>query len=166
MKKKKNHFYFFWRAVVMLPFKLIKGMRFKGSENVPEDGAYILASNHREAVDPIMLGCGLKRQVQFMAKAELSAVKFFGNLLRSLGVFFVKRGENDMGAIRTMMGLLKSGEKVGIFPEGTRVSEPDKVAAKDGAVRIAMRLGVPIIPAFISRKKRIFRKVDVVIGEP
>ena len=71
-----------------------------------------------------------------------------------------------MGAIRTMMGLLKSGEKVGIFPEGTRVSEPDKVAAKDGAVRIAMRLGVPIIPAFISRKKRIFRKVDVVIGEP
>jgi 1-acyl-sn-glycerol-3-phosphate acyltransferase len=64
------------------------------------------------------------------------------------------------------MGLLKDGEQVCIFPEGTRVSAPDAVVAKVGAVRIAMRLGVPIIPAFITRNKKLFRKVDVVVGEP
>ena len=132
------------------------------------DGAAIVCANHSSYIDPILLGIaiGKKHWLHFMAKAELSAKKLVGSFLSKFGVFFVNRGMNDIGAVRTMMGLLKSGEKVGIFPEGTRVSEPDAVAAKDGAVRIAMRLGVPIIPAFISRNKRLFRKIDVVVGEP
>ncbi len=132
------------------------------------EGPAIVCANHSNYIDPILLGLtvGKRHWLHFMAKAELSASRLVGNFLRKFGVFFVKRGENDIGAIRTTMGLLKSGEKVGIFPEGTRVSEPDAVAAKGGAVRIAMRMGVPIVPAYISRKKRLFRKVDVVVGEP
>ncbi len=132
------------------------------------DGPAIICANHSNYIDPILLGLtiGKKHWLHFMAKAELAAGKWIGALLRAFGVFFVKRGENDVGAIRTTMGLLKSGEKVCIFPEGTRVSEPDAVAAKGGAVRIAMRLGVPIVPAFITRNKRIFQKVDVVVGAP
>lgn len=132
------------------------------------DGSAIFCANHSNYIDPILLGLtvGKRHWLHFMAKAELQANKLIGALLRKFGVFFVKRGENDIGAIRTTMGLLKSGEQVCIFPEGTRVSEPDSVAAKAGAVRIAMRLGVPIIPAFITRKKRLFRKADVVVGEP
>ena len=60
---KRNHFYFFWRAVLLPFFKLIYRMKYIGRENVPENGAYILASNHRLATDPIMLGMGLKRQL-------------------------------------------------------------------------------------------------------
>ena len=132
------------------------------------DGPAIFCANHSNYIDPILLGLqiGKKHWLHFMAKAELSAKKWIGAFLSKFGVFFVKRGENDVGAIRTTMGLLKSGEKVCIFPEGTRVSEPEAVAAKGGAVRLAMRLGVPIVPAFITRNKRLFRKVDVVVGEP
>ncbi len=132
------------------------------------DGPAIFCANHSNYIDPILLGLavGKKHWLHFMAKAELSAGKLVGALLRKFGVFFVRRGENDIGAIRTTMGLLKDGEQVCIFPEGTRVSAPDAVAAKVGAVRIAMRLGVPIIPAFITRNKKLFRKVDVVVGEP
>lgn len=132
------------------------------------DGPAIYCANHSNYIDPVLLGLavGKKHWLHFMAKAELSASKLFGALLKKLGVIFVRRGENDIGAIRSTMGLLKEGEQVCIFPEGTRVSEPDAIAAKEGAVRIAMRLGVPIIPAFITRNKRIFRKVDVVVGDP
>lgn len=132
------------------------------------DGPAIVCANHSNYIDPILLGLtlGKKHWLHFMAKAELAADKWIGSFLSKFGVFFVKRGANDIGAIRMTMGLLKKGEKVCIFPEGTRVSEPDAVAAKGGSVRIAMRLGVPIIPAFITRQKRIFRKVDVVVGEP
>ncbi len=132
------------------------------------DGPAIFCANHSNYIDPILLGLQIGKQhwLHFMAKAELAAKKRIGAFLQKFGVFFVKRGENDVGAIRTTIGLLKSGEKVCIFPEGTRVSEPEAVAAKGGAVRIAMRLGVPIVPAFITRNKRLFRKVDVVVGEP
>ena len=94
---KRNHFYFFWRAVLLPFFKLIYRMKYIGRENVPENGAYILASNHRLATDPIMLGMGLKRQVLFMAKEELFKNKFISWFLRKLGAFPVSRGKADTG---------------------------------------------------------------------
>ena len=132
------------------------------------EGPAIFCANHSNYIDPVLLGLtvGKEHWLHFMAKAELSASRLAATILKKVGVVFVRRGENDIGAIRTTMSLLKDGEQVCIFPEGTRVDAPDAVAAKAGAVRIAMRLGVPIVPAFISRNKRIFRKVDVVVGEP
>ena len=64
------------------------------------------------------------------------------------------------------MPYVRAGEKVGIFPEGTRVSTDGAVVAKPGAVRIAAKLRVPVVPVFVSRRKWIFRKVKIVIGEP
>ena len=69
--KKRNHFYFFWRGLLLPFFQLKYRMKYIGAENVPAEGAYILASNHTHAVDPIIMGMGLKRQVMFMAKEEL-----------------------------------------------------------------------------------------------
>ncbi len=82
------------------------------------DGPAIICANHSNYIDPILLGLtiGKKHWLHFMAKAELAAGKWIGALLRAFGVFFVKRGENDVGAIRTTMGLIKIGEKVCIFP--------------------------------------------------
>jgi len=132
------------------------------------EGAAIVCANHSNYIDPVLLAltAGKRHWLHFMAKIELSRVKLLDILLRRLGVFYVNRNANDLGAIRTAMGLLKRGEKVGIFPEGTRVAEDDAVTAKNGAVRLAMRLGVPVVPVFISRNKSVFRKADVVIGEP
>ena len=158
MKKKKNHFYFFWRAVVMLPLKLIKGMRFKGSENVPEDGAYILASNHREAVDPIMLGCGLKRQVQFMAKSELFEKKFIGWFLGKLDAFPVERSSSAArGAIKHFEKVVEDGNLMGIFIEGTRSKTDDFLPPKNGVSLIAWDTKTPVIPVCITHfgRKRL-----------
>lgn len=143
---KRNHFYFFWRAVLLPFFKLIYRMKYVGRENVPENGAYILASNHRLATDPIMLGMGLKRQVLFMAKEELFKNKFLSWFLRKLGAFPVSRGKADTGSIRHFENALEKGALMGIFIEGTRSKDGEFLPPKNGCSLIAWDTKTPVIP--------------------
>lgn len=158
MKPKRNHFYFFWRGVVTPIFKIKYHLKFKGRENVPSDGAYILACNHRESVDPIYLGIGLRRQILFMAKAELFENKFVGWLLGRLGAFPVERGSSAAkGAIVHFEEVLKEGNLMGIFIEGTRSKSDDFLPPKNGVSLIAYDTKTPVIPACITRigKRRV-----------
>ena len=143
---KRNHFYFFWRAVLLPFFKLIYRMKYVGRENVPENGAYILASNHRLATDPIMLGMGLKRQVLFMAKEELFKNQFLSWFLRKLGAFPVSRGKADTGSIRHFENALENGALMGIFIEGTRSKDGEFLPPKNGCSLIAWDTKTPVIP--------------------
>lgn len=143
---KRNHFYFFWRAVLLPFFKLIYRMKYIGRENVPENGAYILASNHRLATDPIMLGMGLKRPVLFMAKEELFKNKFLSWFLRKLGAFPVSRGKADTGSIRHFEKALENGALMGIFIEGTRSKDGEFLPPKNGCSLIAWDTKTPVIP--------------------
>nr|WP_316622018.1 lysophospholipid acyltransferase family protein [uncultured Ruminococcus sp.] len=143
---KRNHFYFFWRVVLLPFFKLIYRMKYVGRENVPENGAYILASNHRLATDPIMLGMGLKRQVLFMAKEELFKNKFISWFLRKLGAFPVSRGKADTGSIRHFENALENGALMGIFIEGTRSKDGEFLPPKNGCSLIAWDTKTPVIP--------------------
>ena len=90
----------------------------------------------------------------------------FGWILKPGGFFGVKRGEADIGAIKTAMKYLKNGELLLIFPEGTRHQDGDFGDAKTGAAMLATRTGVPIVPIYIPAEKRWFRWNQVVIGEP
>ena len=72
----------------------------------------------------------------------------------------------DVKAVRTAMKFLKEGDKLLMFPEGTRVHEGEDVQAKVGAALFATRTGVPLLPVYIQRKKKRFRRNTVVIGEP
>ena len=158
MKKKKNHFYFFWRAVVTPFFYLIFRLRFKGRENVPAEGAYIIASNHREATDPVYIGIGLKRQVYFMAKSELFENRFVSWFLRRLGAFPVDRGSsNAKGAILHFEDVVNDGHLMGIFIEGTRSKTDEFLKPKNGASLISYDTKTPIIPVCITKagKSRI-----------
>jgi 1-acyl-sn-glycerol-3-phosphate acyltransferase len=153
---------------VCFPFLwLLWHFRFTGRENIPE-GAAIVCANHSNLTDPLFVAFGFtrKRHIHFMAKYELSQVPVLSFILRKIGVFFVKRGESDVTAIRNAMRYLKNGERIMMFPEGTRTSEDDAVAAKTGAIRLASKLGVPIVPVYIPRDKKLFRRLDIVIGEP
>ena len=143
---KRNHFYFFWRAVLLPFFKLIYRMKYIGRDIVPENGAYILASNHRLATDPIMLGMGLKRQVLFMAKEELFKNKFISWFLRKLGAFPVSRGKADTGSIRHFENALENGALMGIFIEGTRSKDGEFLPPKNGCSLIAWDTKTPVIP--------------------
>lgn len=143
---KKNHFYCFWRDLLLPVFKLIFRMKYIGVENVPATGAYILAPNHTHAVDPILIGMGLKRQVLFMAKEELFKIFFVGWFVRKLGAFPVSRGKADTGSIRHCEKALEDGELVGIFIEGTRSKDGNFLPPKNGVSLIAYDTKTPVIP--------------------
>lgn len=138
-----------------------------GKENIPE-GAAIVCANHTSLLDPLLLAFsfGIKHHLRFMAKKELESVPVVGWVLRNAGIFFVDRGSSDISAVRTSMKILKDGGKVMMFPQGTRVSEEEASDAKTGAVRIATKLNVPILPVYIPGNKKPFRKTHIVVGVP
>ena len=145
--------------------RLILPCHFYGRENIPE-GPLVVCANHSSLMDPVLiaLAFGRKRQLFFMAKAELFDIPVLGGFLRSIGVFPIKREETDISSIRTAMKHLKNNERVMIFPEGTRVGDDDSVSAKSGAVRIAVKMKTPILPIFLTKGKKLFRFSKVVIG--
>jgi len=150
------------------PFvNLIYPRRTFGRENVPGPGAFLICANHSSMIDPFLIAysMGPGCQIHYMGKVELFRIPIIASILRGIGIFPVDRQGGGAMAIKGAMKLLKEGEKVGIFPEGTRVHTEDG-EAKTGAVRLAARLGVPIVPVYLPRKKRILRLNRVAIGTP
>jgi len=138
----------------------------RGRELIPE-GPAIICAPHSSLIDPVLVAVamGIKQKMNFMAKKELMKHRVVGWTLRKLGAFFVARGTADVTAVKTTIKHLRDGHKVLIFPEGKRTDEADYSAAKNGAVRIAARTGVPIIPVYIPRNKRFFRRTELIIGQ-
>ena len=147
--------------------RLILPCRFFGRENIPE-GPLVICANHSSLLDPVLIAIafGRKRQLFFMAKAELFDIPVFSTILKSIGVFPINREETDISSIRTAIKHLKNNEQVMMFPEGTRVGDKDSVAAKSGAVRIATKMKAPILPIYLTKGKKLFRFSQVIIGTP
>lgn len=156
--------YLFCRAVVRGLFAILYRFESVGVHNIPSEGGVLICSNHISIRDPISVGIHVKRQVKFMAKAELFKIPVFGWLVRQLGAFPVKRGGVSKDSIKMALTILRSGEIMGIFPEGTRNS--DATAAKRGAASFALRSGATVIPAAIIGDYKLFRKVKIVYGAP
>jgi len=147
----------------------------EGIENIPQ-GPLILASNHIAMADILVLGLELPRHPYFMGKAELFTRPVLGWAYRMLGSFPVRRGEADVWAFEQAGKVLKAGEMLGMFPEGTRSRRTAALRpAKTGAARLALRYRVPIVPAAISGTETLFAegqfaprhaRVDLCIGAP
>lgn len=155
--------------LITCPFvSLVYPRRTIGRENRPGGGAYLICGNHSSMIDPFLIAysMGPGRQIHFMAKAELFRIPVIKTILHVIGMFPVDREHGGAAAMKQAMKYLKHGEKVGMFPEGTRISSEEASATKVGAVRIAARMDVPIVPVYIPRKKRVFRFNKIVIGEP
>lgn len=159
--------YKFFRAVFMAVLTPFYPVRVHGRENMP-DGAAIVCGNHSHWSDPILIifAIGSRFHLHMMAKAELFLKPVLGRFLTAVGMFPVDRGNNDISSARKVIRYLKAGEKVGIFPEGTRVTDEKGGDPRNGAVYFASKLGVPVVPVYVPRNRKLFRKVDVVIGEP
>jgi len=128
--------------------KLLGGWRVCGLENVPEQGGALIASNHLSFADPVIVGSALRRRTYYFAKAELF-VPIFGWIIRKCYAFPVERGGADMGAAKEAIKLLEAGELLTLFPEGTRGRDGKLQELSTGAVMLASRGGVPIIPCAI-----------------
>jgi 1-acyl-sn-glycerol-3-phosphate acyltransferase len=147
-------------------------LRERGRENLPQ-GGFVLAANHTSNFDPWPLGLPFypKRQLRFMAKSELF-MPVVGQILRWVGAFPVRRGEADIEAIRTATELVRDGEIVVMFPEGTRrrkgLRKRHQARAHSGAARIALAAGAPLVPAAIAGTDRLSRlgPLRVAFGPP
>ena len=137
-----------------------------GQENIQNKGAYIICANHTSNWDAPILVSNLKRKVYVMAKAELFKNKFIKWLGVKCCVFPVKRGMRDIESIKYSLKLLKDGEILVIFPEGTRKGLEKNGKAQNGVAYMAIRTGVPVIPVGIQGEMKPFRKVKLNIGEP
>ena len=138
-----------------------------GKENLIK-GAAMVCSNHSEMIDPFLIAIafGIDDNVHVITKIEVFKVPVVSYVLWKIGMIPVDRSINDIASIKMTLGFLKKDEKIVIFPEGTRATEHDASSAKSGAVKLAERAGVPIIPVFLPRKKPFFRKSTLVFGEP
>ncbi len=166
---KRNPLYVVGRIVVIPIFKLLFFYKVNGKENVPSKGSFIVCSNHLSNFDPVILSLTQKRQIFYMAKAELFKNKFLAGLIRTLGAFPVTRGAGDGKAINEAEGIINDGKLLGIFIEGTRSKTGEFLRPKSGASIIAYQSNVPVIPVCITpknKKIKIFQKVTISWGEP
>ena len=161
-------FYTIVRLLVIGAFKIAFNLKIEGSENVPDGGGTIYASNHRTYADPLFISLLVKKRCTYMAKEELFKNPLFSLLIRSLGAFPVERGKGDTGVIDTAIEKLKSGKNLVIFPEGTRSRDGKVGKGKTGVALIAAKAGVPVIPVGIAYegKLKFRRKVTVRYGKP
>lgn len=140
--------------------------RVTGREHIPE-GPCVIFGNHVGMADPIWTIFAMRNGKFFriLAKEQLLRLPVLGRFLRWIGVIGVKRGEGDLNAVKQALKALKNGEKLLVYPEGTRVRGA-RIQAKTGAVLLAQRAGCPILPVYIQRKRRPWGPLRMVIGAP
>ena len=126
----------------------------------------IIAPNHQSAWDTVLVPAFSKRVMYMMAKAELFYNKIFGALLKALKAFPVRRGKGDITAVKTAVSLLKQGQSICMFPEGTRNKGDKPLRFKTGASRIAITAKIPILPVAIVSDFKFRSKVKIIYGEP
>lgn len=162
-----NRFYRIAYTIVRPFICLLFPHRVVGLENVPEGGA-LLCANHVSGWDPFLVAVSLPRdsRLTVMAKDQLFHIPVVGWLLRKLGIFPVRRGGNDLTAMKTAMKALNDGNRLLVFPEGTRVEHQGDVEAKGGVTVMATRTGTPMIPVYCGGKHKFLRRTTVVFGEP
>lgn len=178
----------FWvlAAVVVPILGIFTRIRVIGAENLPREGAYVLAPNHHSEIDPLIVAAAVwraGRAPRFMAKESLFGVPVLGWALRATGMVPVARATTAAAArqtIATSRELVQHGRGVIVYPEGTLTRDPDlwPMRGKSGAVRLAMMGDIPLIPMaqwgaqdLLPRYGKISlwplrKRMTVVIGEP
>jgi 1-acyl-sn-glycerol-3-phosphate acyltransferase len=161
------------RIIIRFFVRILFRVRAEGVENFPESGAAVVCANHSFMKDLLIISGYAPRKVRWLAKAELFRFPLFAWLIRYLGAFPLNRGEHDRGAVRSVYKILKDGEPLGIFPEGTRVADlKERPPIKRGFVTFAVNAGVPIIPVSVRYESgpfgrgRLFCGVALSFGTP
>jgi len=158
-------YYYLVRGLAGIVVRIIFDYRVEGSGRVPEKGPVILASNHGNGWDPLLLACSTSRPICFMAKIELFRQPILGWLMPRIKAFPVRRGTNDHQSIRRGLELLKQGEVLGIFPEGTRYRDGLDHEVFSGVAYFATKGDAPVIPVGIRIGKGVRPEARVRFGD-
>ena len=145
-------------------------LRSYGDDRIPRSGGLVLAFNHFSWIDIPCFGWVCKRNLYFLAKVEAHGVPGLGELIRSFGTLSVRRGESDREAVRLMREVVRNGDALGIFVEGTRQRNGVPGHVQPGAAMVAMQEDVPVVCGAIHGSQRWkvgnFAPVSIAWGEP
>lgn len=166
-KQKLSFFYGGARIIATILFHTVMPVKYHNAHRVAGDAPFIVIANHSHWMDPIILALPIRRyQVTFLAKKELVQNKIASFVLRDMHVIPVDRHSTDMAAMRSCVKAVRDGNILGIFPEGTRHHKGVMEEIEGGVAMIALRSGVPLIPMYVTKKLKLFRRTDCWVGEP
>jgi len=137
---------FFFRNL----FRLLSRVQVTGVENIPDEGAYIIAVNHVSIFEPPLISSFWPRSIEVAGAVEILDRPIQSQIMRLYGTIPVHRGRFDRQLLNAMVGRLKAGRPVLIFPEGTRSRKPGLQQASTGAAYIAAKARVHIVPVGIA----------------
>ena len=157
----------FYQMLFFTPIRMGFPAKFIGKENSPE-GACIIASNHVSNLDAILLALHTWEKKFYLSKKELFKNKISASFYKSLGCIKIDREKSDINAVKSCLKVLKDGKKLVIFPEGTRHNNEDMELGevKHGVAMFATKARVPIVPMFVQKKPKLFRRTKFFIGKP
>lgn len=161
----KSGLYRFLRPILTFLMKVIFRPKVIGSENISKNGRMVLAGNHTNILDPVLLLSLSKRTIHFLAKKELVDGPL-GFAFRHMGIIPVNRGIKDKSVMPAAEEVLNNDEIIGIFPEGTTEKGRGVLPFKIGAVKMASDTKCPILPFATNGKYGIFKRVVIVFGKP
>ena len=165
--KHVSHVLNLFRCTLIPFYRLIRPFKVFGNKNV-QDGPLLYVSNHYTAVDAAFPAVTTKEGIHFLAKKESKTMPVIGPCMVGLKSIFANRDGNDVRAIMDCLKCLKAGDKLAIYPEGTRNRNPDveMLPFHHGASLIAIKAQVKIVPLVIYKKPRNFRMTHILVGEP
>ena len=137
------------KSMVRVSVSIAFRTRYSGSANVPRTGGALLVSNHQSHLDPMLVGMGSRRRMNYVARKTLFQFGPFGWLLRSVDAIPIDRDGFGLGGIKESLRRLKNGEMVLIFPEGTRSADGEIAPFRPGFTTLAVRSGAAILPAAV-----------------
>ncbi|MBI5394201.1 MAG: 1-acyl-sn-glycerol-3-phosphate acyltransferase [Verrucomicrobia bacterium] len=152
----------------------------RGRANLPRTGGVLVISNHISWFDPPLLNLALRRIPHWLAMVELFKPGFWQWFFTNGGVIPVDRNDPGIGPVKEAIHRLRTGGVLVLFPEGGIREEPNSILGgnpefKPGAALIALKAGVPIVPAIIQNARAIYRKqnwffrrqtIRLTLGEP
>jgi 1-acyl-sn-glycerol-3-phosphate acyltransferase len=163
----KYRIYKFIRVICRFLVKFLYLAEFQGRENIPSKGNVILAGNHTNYRDALIMIAGPDRIVHMLAKKEIFSSKLKNFFFRSMGCIPVDRKIHDENAKSEALDYLNNGEMIGIFPEGTTNDKDELLPFKYGAVSFAKKTNSYIVPFAITGKYKLFKKsIKITYGKP
>lgn len=162
--------WFFGRPVLGGSAAFATRLRAYGTERIPLDGGLVVAINHFHWIDIPCIGWVCKRNLYYLAKVEAHVVPGLGQLIRTFGTLSVRRGESDREAVRLMREVVRDGEALGVFVEGTRQRSGVPGHVQPGAAMVAIQEDMPVICAAIHGSQHWklgnFAPVSIAWSEP
>ena len=146
-----------------------------GRENIPQKNSFIMVANHGSLLDPPLLGHSLRRNISFMAKAELFKIPVLGFIINACGAYPVKRGIADKNTIKIACEKLSNNNSIGIFIDGTRQKNGRVNKPKQGAALLAFKNQKLLLPVAIVNSHKLvrfkfcipfFSKIVIKVGKP